>query len=155
MRLRGYSKLLVFYAFLCLLPACKGKAAKAPEEDAIKEVIVRFDKALIESYRRLNTDPLNEVASDKEIGKNDSIMLNFSKNNIYMESEFKDIKFLEFKRISNTKVDVNVWEKWRWRHLNSKTKEVVKPWVEEEYKILYHMVKDKKKGWIVESLKLE
>lgn len=155
MRLRVYNKLIILCVTICILTACKDKSVKPTDEEGIKEAIVKFDKALIETYRKLNTEPLNNIASDKEIGKNHAIILGFIRNGIYMESEFDDIKFLEFKSVSKGNVDAIVWEKWHWRHLNSKDKKVVKSWIDEEYKILYHMHKDKKRGWIVESVKLE
>lgn len=134
---------------LPLVSACK----KAPaREEMIKEVIVKYDIALIEAYRRLTIRPVEKVASDLEVSKNNAILLGFYQDKIFMESHLEDIKFRNIKFESDTKAEARVTEKWRWRHLHRETKKEVKPWVESEQKLRYHLVKDPKKGWIVDSV---
>lgn len=134
---------------LPLVPACK-KAP--PREEIIKETVRKYDNALIEAYMRLTIRPVEKVASDLEVSKNNAILLGFYQEKIFMESHLEDIKFRNIRFESATKAEARVTEKWRWRHLHIDTKKEVKPWVESEQRLLYRLTNDPKKGWIVDSV---
>lgn len=139
---------------LPLVSACK-KEAGPEEEEAIKVVIVKYDMALIETYRSLDVKALLKLASVREVSKNEALLVDLAKKKVYMESELLDIRFVEFKWKSRKEADVRVSERWRWRQVNIETGKEVRPWVEEDYKLVYHMTKDNKMGWIVDSLRFE
>lgn len=139
---------------LLFLPACEKEFVTTQDDkEAIEIAIIKYDLALVRMYRRLDINELNGFASSAEIGKNNAIIFGFSADNIYMESQFLDLRVDDVRIISPGKADASVWEKWKWRHLNIETREVVKPWVEKETALKYHMVKDKKLGkWIVDEV---
>lgn len=132
--------------------SCSRETEIGGDEGSIKDAIARYDKALIVAYRKLNDEPLAGVASEIERVKNRSLLLNFKKNKIYMESEVLEMRYEGFKRKSSKEVDAAVREKWRWRHVNFQTGQEAKPWREEEMRLNYHMIKETKRGWIVDSL---
>lgn len=140
------------FVLFSFLPACKKEVVKT-EEEAIKEAIVKFDKALIDVYWKLDPKPLAGLVSEREMGKNADIIVGYINKKVYLESELHDIKFELFTKKEKYEVDVIAKEKWRWRHLEIGTGKEVKPWVWEEYTINYHMVKEKKR-WVVDSLNI-
>lgn len=151
---RHSNAIVVFCLIIILLAlsSCK-KEMTAADEASIKDVIIRYDMALIEVYLRGSVKPLAEIASVREANKITMLLTNFEKKKVFMESEMLDIKFEKFTRMSAHKVDTVVKEKWRWRHLDRETKREVKAWRFEDYRLLYHMERDlRSMKWLVNSV---
>lgn len=137
---------------LAVLPSCR--KVPLPDEKVLKDAIIRFDKGLIETFMTLKSEPLWNVASENEVGRNDSLLVEYLKKKKYMESEVLEIRIEEIKEAKGKSAEVIALEKWRWRDVDINTKKEIKPWAEEEFNIHYKMVKDKKLGWIVDSTKI-
>lgn len=144
-KLRVYPLLLFF-----LISGCKTSVTD-PETSLIETTIRRYNRALADAYRDMSVDPLQGIASEREIGKVNMILMGFRAKNQYMETELKGIEFERIERKGTDSAEVETEESWRFRHLDKKTAQEVKPWVQEEYKLLYHMAK-KDGSWIVASV---
>lgn len=144
-KLRVYPLLLFF-----LISGCKASVTD-PEISLIETTIRRYNRALADAYRDMSVDPLQGIASEREMGKVNMILMGFRAKNQYMETELKGIEFERIERKGTDSADVETEESWRFRHLDKKTGQEVKPWVQEEYKLLYHMAK-KDGSWIVASV---
>lgn len=140
---RGISLLF----FLVLVSSCN-PAIKDPEVSILETSIRRYNRALADAYKEMSVDPLQGIASEREIGKVNMIIMGFRAKNQYMESGLKWIEFKEIKRNKEDSADVETKEAWRFRYIDKKTGQEVKPWAEAEYKLIYHMRKNEGK-WLV------
>ncbi|HBR18492.1 MAG: hypothetical protein A3G39_04350 [Deltaproteobacteria bacterium RIFCSPLOWO2_12_FULL_43_16] len=138
---------LILLFFLVLVYSCNS-ATKDPEVSILETNIRRYNRALIDAYKELSVDPLQEIASEREMGKVNMIIMGFRAKNQYMESELKGIEFKEIKRNKEDSADVETKEAWRFRYMDKKTGQEVKPWAEAEYKLSYHIIKNQGK-WLV------
>lgn len=84
-RVTGHAILLLMFILLSFLPACKKEIVKT-EEEAIKEAIVKFDKALVDVYWKLDPKLLAGLASEREIGKNADIVVGYINKKVYLDS---------------------------------------------------------------------
>lgn len=140
----------LFLFLILTLTACNVKTGDT-ETYLFETAIRRYNRALADAYRELTIDPLQEIASEREMGKIDMIIKGFRAKNQYMESELKGIEFKKIEKKGANAAEVATKEIWRYRHLDKKAGEEAKPWVETEYELLYYMIKSDG-NWIVGSV---
>jgi len=121
---------------------------KDPEIQLLETTIRRYNRALVDAYKELSVDPLQGIASEREMGKVDMIINGFRAKNQYMEAELKRIEIKEIKRKGGDSVDVETREHWRYRNMDKKTGQEMKPWTEADYKLIYYLVKSEG-NWMV------
>lgn len=147
MKKSSLSPFLLFFIFIigCAAPL------QDPEAQLLETAIRRYNRALVDAYRELSVDPLQGIASEREVGKVNMILNGFRAKNQYMEAELKKVEVKEVKRKSGDSVDVETKELWRYRHMDKKTGQEIKPWTEADYKLIYQLVKSEG-NWIVGSV---
>lgn len=150
MKKNSLSPFLLSYLILLLFlfSGCSSPFKNDPEASLIETAIRRYNRALADAYREMSVDHLHGIASEREIGKVNMIIMGFRAKNQYMESGLKGIEFKEIKRNKEDSADVETKEAWRFRYIDKKTGQEVKPWAEAEYKLIYHMRKNEGK-WLV------
>lgn len=148
MKKSSLSPFFLLCLILLLFSGCNSPLKNDPEASLIETAIRRYNRALADAYREMSVDPLQGIASEREIGKVNMIIMGFRAKNQYMESGLKGIEFKEIKRNKEDSADVETKEVWRFRYMDKKTGQEVKPWAEAEYKLIYHMRKNEGK-WMV------
>lgn len=148
MKKSSLSPFFLLCLILLLFSGCSSPLKNDPEASLIETTIRRYNRALADAYREMSVDPLQGIASEREIGKVNMIIMGFRAKNQYMESGLKGIEFKEIKRNKENSADVETKEAWRFRYMDKKTGQEVKPWAETEYKLIYHMRKNEGK-WLV------
>lgn len=140
---------LILALFIPLALGCgKEKVYKADPE--IESAVKGYCESLIPTYNTLDTKHLQGYATEKETSRISMIILQFTGEKKFMESEMKEFKVVNVKLKDSSNADVETFEKWRYRHLKKDTKEVIKPWIDAEYKLRYNLIKQDGK-WLVEK----
>lgn len=141
---------LILALFISLALGCGKKEGTAKADPEMEAAIKGYCAALIPTYNALNTKPLEGYASEKEIGRINMILMQFTGEKKFMESEMKDFRVVKVSVKDDSHADVETVEKWRFRHLRQVTLEVIKPWINADYKLMYHLTKQDGR-WLVDK----
>lgn len=142
--------LLLFILLFSVLAFGCGKEKVYKADPEIESAVKGYCESLIPTYNTLDAKHLQGYATEKEMSRIGMIILQFTGEKKFMESEMKEFKVVKVQLKDAKNAAVETFEKWRYRHLRKGTKEVIKPWIDAEYKLQYHMVKEDGK-WLVEK----
>ena len=119
--------------------------------EQIKRSVERYNQLLIEGYKNLNMNPLQEVATPEQATKAYHHMAAFGEADIKIISELKKIEFLVVKLTGSDKAVVKTREVWDFKHVDIKTS--TKKMEEKDfiYRITYELEKNNNK-WLVSSV---
>ena len=119
-----------------------------PKTTEIKQVIRWYDDALTKAYKERDIKPLVGLASERELNRVSMLMLNLKIEKRWMEAELKDLKFKKIDFINDKKVAVWTLEKWKYRYIEKRSKNIDVLWEEIEYEMFYDLIKLEGK-WVV------
>lgn len=84
----------------------------------IKATIIRFNQLLSEGYRKMNMNPLQEVATPEQAEKLYSHMAAIGEGRLRMESTLKNISFVKVQNGKDEQATVETKETWDFIHIN-------------------------------------
>lgn len=135
--------------FLCFLfvPGC---AEKAPKEDhLIKNVIRKYNRSLIDAYKKGDMRQLSLVANKEEIRKIKTLAAIERQQNNYLDAKLHEIVFREInKDLESNKAEVKTKEHWSYIYRNIETREIVEP-AKEMFIFMHYTLEKLKDKWII------
>jgi len=141
-------KLFVFFlVFISISAAC----SSSEEVGKVREVIMRYNQLLVEGYKKMDMNPLQEVATIEQATRLYHHMSALGEGDIRMLSQLKRIEFLEFKFPKKTEAVVRTKEIWDFSHTNINTDEKVYEQKDFIYTLVYKLVKESNR-WLVSEV---
>ena len=142
------SKLFFFTLIIIFIFACSRDAEEVVQ---IKGTIMRYNQLLIEGYKNLNMNPLQEVATTEHATELYYHMAALGEADIKMLSTLKKIDFTRVNIVKSDKVVVSTREVWDFVHVDIKTDERVYDEKDFVYEMRYELIK-KDGRWLVEKV---
>jgi hypothetical protein len=137
--------LLIFFgAFGC-------PTSPDPNTQAVKETILRYNQLLAEGYANMNMNPLQEVATADQAGKEYRHMAALGEAKIRMESTLKSIEFTGMTFSGRDEAAVITRETWDYTHIDTGTRAPVKVQKNVSYSLKYTLKKEQVR-WLVISV---
>ncbi|OGW25223.1 MAG: hypothetical protein A2X59_12555 [Nitrospirae bacterium GWC2_42_7] len=130
---------------LILLSGCSKETAR------IQDTVIRYNQLLIEGYKSLNMNPLQEVATKEQATKLYYHMAALGEADIRMHSQLKKIDFQGVTFPGSDKAVVMTREVWDFAHMDIRSGEKI---YEEKgfiYNVSYELMKDKER-WLIEKV---
>lgn len=144
------------FLLILVLSSC-AQIEKAKETAIIKDVVMSYNKGLINAAKTGDMRHLKDIASDDVLRKLYFWIAAWNDSDLYMDAELKNIKF-EDVTISGQKAKVLTYEKWIYEYRNIKNKQIALPQTyisyEMEY-ILHRNSKDGHKNWIITEISIK
>ena len=120
-----------------------------------EKIILRYNELLVRGYVEMNMTPLREVATEDQVQKVYHHMAALGESGLRLESELKDIDFLEINYDGKNIAFVKTRESWDYNHFHINTKKSSKKIENFVYELTYRLTKEDGM-WIianVESIK--
>ncbi len=140
---------LVVVALVFFSPAVMLGAEK---EDGIKETVVRYNQALIESARTGKTATLEPLATKKIVTKTYAWIHSWQDSNLYMRAKLNKLKFEEI-RVDNNASMVRTYEEWSYDYYDAENKKDAMPTTQVVYQMKYTLYPHQKR-WIINDVKV-
>lgn len=109
------------FAILVILVALSACVFETGESREVKGTVMRYNQLLVEGYRNLNMNPLQEVASRERAEKAYLHMAALGEAGVRMESELKKIDFQKLEFPKPEEAVVISREVWDFSHKDIKT----------------------------------
>lgn len=141
--------ILAFLFFLLFF-----SAVIADGEDKVRDIkaaIYRYNNLLAECYKKLNMNPMQEVATLDHAEKLYIYMAAIGEGKERLESKLKKIDFINIKFPDRNTVIVKDREIWDFRYVNIKTGQAVEEKKDFVYNLIFKLVK-KNGRWLVKSV---
>jgi len=122
-----------------------------PNTQAVKDTILRYNQLLAEGYANMNMNPLQEVATADQAGKEYRHMAALGETNIRMEAVLKSIEFSEIVVSREGTASAVTNEAWDYTHLNVRTRTPVTTQKDIVYTLKYEL-KHENRRWLVASI---
>ncbi len=100
-----------------------------------------YNMALISSYYHNDIDPIKIYATERIIGRVSDLLNRLKSRNIRMEARLEQMRVERIERWGPDNIVIRTFERWKYRHVDIKTKREVKPFTRIEYRLLYNLVK--------------
>lgn len=132
-----------------------GKARAGENETdtlAVKHTVLRYSQLLAEGYSKMNMTPLQAVATEEQASRVYRHMAALGDASTRMESELKDIEFLDIQISDKDGARVKTREKWNYIHHSMDTG--LPRWTLVEgliYELAYNLVRQDSR-WLVSSI---
>lgn len=140
-------KLLVFFLLISISAAC----SDSEEIERLKGVIARYNQLLVEGYKKMDMNPLQEVATIEQATRLYHHMSALGEGDILMVSHLKKIDFLEFKFPKPHEAVVRTKEIWDFTHVNINSGKKVYEQKDFIYLLTYKLVKGKNR-WLISEV---
>ncbi len=122
---------------------------QSPEEYAVKLAVTKYNNAIIDLYRTVSPEKLNEIALAEESRKVQSYMSIFLPGKRLMDAEYNKIDFDEV-TIDGESAFALTSEDWRFRWVHFKTGKEIEPWKDIHYNMRYDLTLVEGK-WMIEK----
>ena len=122
-----------------------------PNTQAVKETILRYNQLLAEGYANMNMNPLQEVATADQAGKEYRHMAALGEAKIRMEALLKSIAFSGIVVFRNGTASAVTNEVWDYTHFDVKTRTPVARQKDVVYTLKYEL-KQENRRWVVASI---
>lgn len=126
---------------------------KAKDIATIKDVVIRYNRELINAAKTGNVEPLKDIASEAVLRRLYFWIAAWDDSDLYMDAELKGIKFKDVD-ISGQKARVLTSEDWVYNYRNLKTKQVTLPTSGISYEMEYILHKKNSK-WILTEINIK
>lgn len=127
---------------------------ESPEEYAIKLAVTKYNNAIIELYRTVSPEKLNEIALEEESKKVQSYMSIFLMGDRLMDAEYQKIDFKEV-TVDGDSAIAKTSEEWRFRWIHFKTGEEIEPWTDIKYNMRYELTLVDDKWMIAKAVDID
>lgn len=139
---------------LSLLPACT-QIEKIKDIRMIKNVVMNYNKGLIQATKTGDVKPLNNIASDDVLKRLYFWIAAWDDSDLYMDAELKTMKFKSV-NIKEKEASVLTSEEWVYEYRNTKNKQIVLPRAHISYEMEYILrKKDNHKKWIINRINIK
>ncbi len=154
--LRKATSFLFTFTFLLLsiLPACT-QIERAKDMVAIKDVVIRYNRELINAAKTGNVEPLKSITSEDVLRRLYFWIAAWDDSDLYMDAELKTMKFKSV-NIKEKEASVLTSEEWVYEYRNTKNKQIVLPRAHISYEMEYILhKKDNHKKWIINRINMK
>lgn len=142
----------IFTCFFILMSSC-AQIERAKDMVAIKDVVIRYNKGLINAAKKGDMMPLKDIASEAVLRRLYFWIAAWDDSDLYMDAELKGIKFKDVD-ISGQKARVLTSEDWIYDYRNLKTEQVILPTSDIYYEMEYILQKKDNK-WIITEINIK
>jgi hypothetical protein len=122
-----------------------------PNTQAVKDTILRYNQLLADGYANMNMNPLQEVATADQAGKEYRHMAALGETNIRMEALLKSIEFSAVVVSREGTASAVTKEVWGYTHLDVRTRTPVARQKDVVYTLKYEL-KQENRRWLVASI---
>jgi hypothetical protein len=122
-----------------------------PTTQAVKDTILRYNQLLAEGYANMNMNPLQEVATADQAGKEYRHMAALGEANIRMAAALKSIEFSAVVVSRDGSASAVTKEVWDYTHLDVRTRTPVTKQQDIVYTLKYEL-KQENRRWLVASI---
>jgi hypothetical protein len=134
------------------LSACT-QMEKAKDTALVKDMIMSYNKLLIEAAKTGDTEPLKDLLIQREREKLNHWIASWHDSNVYMDGRLENIKFKNI-TISGNAANVITSEDWVYEYKNLKTRQSVLPASAIYYEMEYILQKKENK-WIIAQINIK
>jgi hypothetical protein len=135
--------LLVIIGASCSMPS--------DEIEQVKWTVLRYNELLSEGYRKLNMNPMQEVATEDQARKLYYHMSAIGEGKLRMESTLKRLEFRNMEFAENGDAMIETREIWDFAHKFINTEKIYAEEKNFMYEMVYHLKKQKRR-WIVTNV---
>ncbi|MBI4689588.1 MAG: hypothetical protein HY754_04905 [Nitrospirae bacterium] len=121
------------------------------ESTNVKTTIQRYNQLLAECYKKMDMNPMQEVATIEQATDLYIYMAAIGEGKERIESRLKKIDFISVKFQDKNTAIVKDRETWDFRYVNIKTGQVVEEQKDFVYNLIYELVKNGDR-WFVKSV---
>ncbi len=150
---RNHISFLYAFTFLILLFSACTHIEKVRETKTIKNVVIGYNKGLINAAKTGDMMPLKDIASEAVLRRLYFWIAAWDDSDLYMDAELKGIKFKDVD-ISGQKARVLTSEDWIYDYRNLKTEQVILPTSDIYYEMEYILQKKDNK-WIITEINIK
>ena len=118
------------------------------EAEQVKATVKRYNSLLAQGYATLNMTGLTQVAEMPQATRVYTHMAALGEGRIRMQSELKDISFMDIRFAANTSASVKTREVWDFRHVNIDTGKVERDEKGFVYRMRYHLAGKDGVWWV-------
>ncbi len=122
-------------------------------EKVFQSLVVGYNHSVIKAAQKNKFEHLKEYLTKEIYYKTLVWIESYQDNNLFMDALLLNIKFKDLK-IEKYTATLETDEKWKFRYINVKTKEVVKEPKGVEYKLKYYFVLLKNGKWKINHIKI-
>ncbi len=140
---------LMLLTVIVFLSGCTKSDKK--EVELIKQSVMRYDQLLEAAYVMMVPGPLKEIATEEQTRKVMHHMYALKEGGIRIESELKEMEFLDINFLDDKRAIVRTKEIWDFRQVNFKTDKVVLDEKDVIHNLSYELIKENDK-WLVNSV---
>lgn len=144
----------VYIVIVMVLLLCGCAKKESPEEYAVKVAVTKYNNAIIDLYKTVSPEKLNEIALEEESKKVQSYMSIFLAGKRLMEAEYQKIEFREV-IVEGDSATVKTSEDWTFRWIHFKTGEEIEPWTDIHYEMQYDLTLIDGKWMIAKATDIE
>lgn len=144
---------LYAFTFLILLFSACTQIEKVRETKTIKNVVIGYNKGLINAAKTGDMRPLKDIASDDVLRKLYFWIAAWGDADMYMDAELKRIEFRNI-NISGKTANVLTSEDWIYNYRNLKTKQITMPTSVIFYEMEYILQK-KNNRWVITGITIK
>lgn len=146
------SMIIVVACFVGLGKARAGENETETDTLAVEHTVLRYSQLLAEGYSKMNMTPLQAVATEEQASRVYRHMAALGDAGTRMESELKDIEFLDIQISDKDGARVKTRERWNYIHQSTDTglarRTVVEGLI---YELAYNLVRQDSR-WLVSSI---
>ena len=143
------SRLLIVVLLFSAILSCQSNYERDAQK--VKDAILRYNQLLAEGYAKMNMNPLQEVATAEHATKLYYHMAALGEAKVRLESELKNIEFLNMKFNDSRNVTVSTRETWDFSHVNYNTQKIELQEKGFVYELTYELTK-KDDRWLVKGV---
>ncbi len=137
-----------------LLVLISSSFAKIEEgREVFQSLVVSYNHGKIKAAQKNKFEHLKEYLTSEIFYRTLIWIESYQDSNLFMDALLLNMKFNELKKENHT-ATLETVEKWKYRYINTKTKEIVKKPQEVTYKLRYYFVLLKNGEWKINHIKI-
>jgi len=129
---------------------------KTKETAIIKDVVMNYNRGIIEAAKTGDVKPLKDIASEDVVKRLYLWLTAWRDSDAYMDAELKDIKYKSL-NISGQTAKVLTLEEWLYEYKNTKNEQIALPQTLVFYEMEYVLRKEennKNNNWIITEVNI-
>lgn len=145
-------RLLIIIMIVSLFYACN--SIRETERKEIKDVVIRYNHALMNAYETGGFDSLREVTTERQYRKVMVYIQSYAALGEKIKAQLKEFKIKEIREIDDNKVEAVTAEQWDYARIDSRTGALLIPKSTYHYMMKYELLKDRNDNWKIAELKV-
>jgi len=137
---------------LALLGGCAKAPTISPQEQTIRATITRYNELLIQGYRSLNMNPMQEVATKLQSEDEYIYMSSLAEGGVRLDPELKKQEFVRVS-IEATSATAETRETWDYRHYNRTSGKLLLEQKALVYVLAWDLEKQSDGRWLVSDVR--